>query len=176
MVVKEADVADQHCGASSDSAGSPTLVFLPFLRSPCPGADWQYQGGGIHWPSKGGARSCTAQEEAMLNLCWAGLHIPSLSTVHGPAVENWQADFACCQPLNPGVWVLPLTVFAEICLWCRTPDVDLTAFKFHIKREKFVSQIKAPPVFEVATPGESLRSVFLWLCPHCSFFLACHAG
>lgn len=42
---------------------------------------------------RGGSRSHPAQEEVDPILFWAEIHVPALSMVHIPGVENWQADF-----------------------------------------------------------------------------------
>lgn len=40
-----------------------------------------------------GTRSRAAQEEVDLILSWGEHHVPSLSPIHIPYVENWQVDF-----------------------------------------------------------------------------------
>lgn len=42
---------------------------------------------------QGGTRSHAYQVKVNLFLSWAELHVPPLSAVHIPGIENWQADY-----------------------------------------------------------------------------------
>lgn len=82
---------------------------------------------------QGGTRSHAAQREVDYILSWAEKHVPCLSAVYIPGVENWQADFLSHQQLLPGEWSLHPNVFLAICQRWGTPVVDLLAPRFNKK-------------------------------------------
>lgn len=83
---------------------------------------------------QGGTRSSAALLEASRSLRWAELHVPALSAVHIPGVDNWIADFLSRESVDPGEWSLHPTVFRQICRRWGVPDVDLFA---HVSTTSF---------------------------------------
>lgn len=145
VVVRGAQVADQHCEASRDLAVYPTLVCLPVES---------------YISHQKRTRSCPAQKEAHLILCKAELHSLALATVHIPYMEIWQAYFFSSPQLNPGIWALHSEVFAEMCLWCGTLDMNLLASMFDNKLDRFVCRNKESSGICGGCPSDSWRSVF----------------
>lgn len=69
----------------------------------------------VHFNYQGGTRSCVTQKEVDFILPWAELHVPTLSTVHIPGIENWQTGhFRNWKTFShPVPLCLPLTL-----TWC----------------------------------------------------------
>ncbi|XP_073491076.1 uncharacterized protein [Aquarana catesbeiana] len=93
---------------------------------------------------QGGTRSRAAQKEVNQILVWAEMHVPCISAVFIPGIENWQADYLSRQQLLPGEWSLHPDVFWAICQRWGVPDVDLFASRFNKKIDRFVARTKDP--------------------------------
>ncbi|CAJ0923236.1 unnamed protein product [Ranitomeya imitator] len=93
---------------------------------------------------QGGARSGQVMAEMAKILRWAERHVPAISAVHIPGVENWAADFLSRQGLAAGEWSLHPAVFDQICLRWGTPDVDLMASQMNHKVPQFVARSRDP--------------------------------
>lgn len=90
---------------------------------------------------QGGTKSSAVQEEAGMILSWAELHVPAVSVLHIPGVENWQGDFLCCQLLTGGKGggVLHPEVFKALCWRQETLDVDVLVSRFNAKLDRSIS-------------------------------------
>ncbi|CAJ0934918.1 unnamed protein product [Ranitomeya imitator] len=93
---------------------------------------------------QGRTRSGQVMEEAAKILRWAERHVPAISAVHIPWVENWATDFLSLQGLAAGEWSLRPAVFDQICLRWGTPDVDLMASRMNHKVPQFVARSRDP--------------------------------
>lgn len=93
---------------------------------------------------QGGTRSSAAAREVAHILWWAERHVPALSAIYIPGVENWQADYLSRQVLDPGEWSLHPETFRLLCLRWGTPGVDLLASRINRKVPRFVSRTRDP--------------------------------
>lgn len=93
---------------------------------------------------QGGTRSQAAQREVDRIFSWAEAHVPCISAIFIPGVDNWQADFLSRQQMSPGEWSLHPEVFQVICRKWGTPEVDVMASRFNAKVAKFVSRTRDP--------------------------------
>lgn len=150
MVIRETKVADQHPSSLDDLAGSPTLVYLPFWRLPLQGA---VQDATVAYIS------CQGGKQTWSYLAQNFMFQPSLLCSFIPSVKLWKQTFSTasrCIKKNE-----PLTLEClQIFLWCGTLNLNLLAFRFNNKLDRFVSWIR--DCIECA--GDSLGSDFLNLC------------
>ena len=93
---------------------------------------------------QGGTRSAAAMREVTSILRWAEAHVPALSAIFIPGVDNWAADFLSRTTVDPGEWSLHPEVFEAICLRWGIPDVDLMASKFNHKVPAYLSRARDP--------------------------------
>lgn len=98
---------------------------------------------------QGGTRSSAALREASRTLRWAELHVPALSAVHIPGVDNWAADFLSRETVDPGEWSLHPAVFLQICQRWGVPDVDVFASRLNHKLPVYVSRARDPEALAV---------------------------
>ncbi|KAM4037388.1 ELMO domain-containing protein 3 isoform 1-T2 [Anomaloglossus baeobatrachus] len=89
---------------------------------------------------QGGTRSRQAFQEVRRILLWAEATASTISAVHIPGVENWEADFLSRQGMDAGEWSLHPDVFREICRRWGTPDVDLMASRHNNKVPAFMAR------------------------------------
>ncbi|CAJ0949668.1 unnamed protein product [Ranitomeya imitator] len=94
----------------------------------------------VYLNHQGRTRSGQVMAEAAKILWWAERHVPAISAVHIPGVENWAADFLSRQGLAKGEWSLHPAVFNQICLRWGTPVVDLMASRMNHKVPQFVAR------------------------------------
>ncbi|XP_044151545.1 nuclear pore complex protein Nup155 [Bufo gargarizans] len=98
---------------------------------------------------QGGTRSVMALREASQILRWAEDHVPVLSAVHIPGVDNWAADFLSRQLVDPGEWSLHPEVFHQLCLRWGAPDVDLFASRLNHRLPRYVARSRDPQALAV---------------------------
>ncbi|KAM4024747.1 uncharacterized protein ACNLHF_025531 [Anomaloglossus baeobatrachus] len=89
---------------------------------------------------QGGTRSRQAFQEVRRILLWVEATAPTISAVHIPSVENWEADFLSRQGMDAGEWSLHPDVFQEICCRWGMPDVDLMASQHNNKVPAFMAR------------------------------------
>ena len=93
---------------------------------------------------QGGTKSQAAQREVSLIFLWAENHVPCISAIFIPGVDNLQADFLSRQTLSPGEWSLHPQIFQVICQRWGMPDVDVMASRFNKKLDRFMSRTRDP--------------------------------
>ncbi|XP_040286209.1 dynein heavy chain 8, axonemal [Bufo bufo] len=98
---------------------------------------------------QGGTRSVMALREASRILRWAETHVPVLSAMHIPGVDNWAADFLSRQLVDPGEWSLHPEVFLQLCHRWGTLDVDLFASRLNRRLPCYVSRSRDPQALAV---------------------------
>lgn len=114
---------------------------------------------------QGGTKSSAAFREASRILRWAELHVPALSAVHIPGVDNWIADFLSRETVDPGEWALHPEVFLLLCQRWGFPDVDLFASRFNHKCPGYVSRSRDPKALAVdalITPWTGFQLLYLF--------------
>lgn len=82
---------------------------------------------------QGGPRSSAFMDEASRILLWPESHVPALSTVHIPEVENWMADFLSCGRIDQGAWASLPQIFSLLYDRWGHPDVYLIPARFNHK-------------------------------------------
>ncbi|CAN2390513.1 hypothetical protein PRIEUP_LOCUS550, partial [Pristimantis euphronides] len=101
----------------------------------------QCHSGGIHQsPWRDSKRS--GMDEVSLILKWAEGHVPALSAVYIPGVENWEADFLSRTTVNPGEWSFHPQIFNQIGVRWGFPNVDLMASRLN---SKVHGTVEGPP-------------------------------
>lgn len=114
---------------------------------------------------QGGTRSSAALQEASRTLQWAELHVPALSAVHIPGVDNWIADFLSRETVDPGEWSLHPMVFHLICQRWGIPDVDLFASRLNHKLPLYVSRARDPKALAtdaLVAPWKGFQLLYLF--------------
>ncbi|CAJ0959122.1 unnamed protein product [Ranitomeya imitator] len=91
-----------------------------------------------------GTRSTQVMAEVAKILRWAEGHVPSLSAVHIPGVDNWEANFLSRQGIVAGEWSLLPAIFNQICQRWGVPDVDLMASRANHKVPQYISRSHDP--------------------------------
>lgn len=86
-------------------------------------------------------------QEVTLILLWAETHVPALSAIYIPGVDNWAADFLSRSTIDPGEWSLHPEVFEALCLRWGRPDVDLMASKFNHKVPLYLARARDPKAY-----------------------------
>ncbi|XP_040270849.1 uncharacterized protein LOC120986377 [Bufo bufo] len=98
---------------------------------------------------QGRTRSRAVMREVARILLWAESHVPVLSAVYIPGVDNWTADFLSRTKVDPGEWSLHPEVFEDICHRWGHPDVDLMASRLNNKVPVFLARARDPRAYGV---------------------------
>ncbi|KAM4027625.1 uncharacterized protein ACNLHF_023307 isoform 1-T1 [Anomaloglossus baeobatrachus] len=96
---------------------------------------------------QGGTHSRLAMLEVQRILQWTEDSKSTISAVHIPGVENWEADYLSRQTVDGGEWALHPSVFRSICRKWGTPEVDLMASRHNNKVPVYVARSHDPQAF-----------------------------
>ncbi|XP_075052983.1 uncharacterized protein LOC142139351 [Mixophyes fleayi] len=90
---------------------------------------------------QGGTR---AMQETAKIMLWAESHVPRISAVYIPGVENWEADFLSRQKVDLGEWSLCKETFALLVQRWGMPEIDLMASRLNHQVPLYCARSRDP--------------------------------